>query len=527
VSYLPDGGLPHTPNTFYPHPDSEPDGEPLRAAPLIIAWLLMVAPCTAFFWRLGDRVEMMVGGAGIMTLVGAIGVAAFAGLAVVEAARSFHQHAAPLEPEEQAETRRNRFLRLLLAALVLPVMLTALGTVTMYMFPTGGGADMVLFIVAGAIALANLYCWFFAHFLAQELAVTEGMAAADTSYSAFQVAKRASFQDKYAPPMYPALSGMALLALFFFAAAARPVLDKSAIGIVLFCFGLLALLALSRYHGLLTSAAKDHVMIDGREALQRVVLIGLGILLIGMLAAVLPLKQLVDLGQWFRHRPPPPDDGLGPQNNPSNSAGTQPPAPAGIPLWLLLLLIIVASVTVWLIRRWMRKHGIGRKIAAWLRAKWQALAARVMALLRWLFPWWFRKHGAAAENADAGDAAAGELLDVFDHPELLANMTPAQIIVATFNLLLDYSHLRGWLRRTGQPPFEVLGVLSERSPLERNDLTRLTWAYSRAAYAGSPTPDWEVANVKQVWERLKPQLVPEVVAEETGEDQKLESHLQE
>lgn len=151
-----------------------------------------------------------------------------------------------------------------------------------------------------------------------------------------------------------------------------------------------------------------------------------------------------------------------------------------IPWWWLLLLLLMLAAAAVLLRRLLAR--LQRLLAAWL----SRLKRRRPA------------------PAPAGPEAQEEpLVDLFDHPELLSRMSPAQIVSHTFRLLTRYGEKLGRGRQDWESPLSYAGELARFSGIGETDLRGVCWAYCLAAY-GSAEPDRSaVDQLRRHWLSVK------------------------
>ncbi len=483
-----------------PTPDSG-----LQTPRLVLLWLLLLAPLSATFFRLGVWLGAGLGSS--LCWLAFAGVAGFAALALGSA----------FSVQRSASSAQRRSPTLPLGAAALPLVFSLLGAAVAWSSVAGAQEAVGLFVIAGATAFSNAFCWLCSHYLAREIGA---QAAASPAVRAGRLPARLA---RYLPPLYPALTSFIFVSLFLFAFAlgyaARPETRPQgerwlAYAPVAFVFGLFALLVFNRFQHLLAWAQRDHLALpggpgeEGHYLLKWAGLVALGTLLLGLLAAALPLQSLVRLGEIFRL--PPPSYAVQPQSSPTNPTGMNPL------VWLLgLLLLAIAGLILWLLARWLGRTRAWQRIVEGAARAWK----RLSAWLAKLFP--RRKESPAGESLKEAQPEEDRFVDIFQQPELLARLSPRQIILSTFHLLLEYALLRGWLRRTGRPPLEILRALSAQAGLEASDLACLTWAYSQAAYSQVPISPEKLAEVKSAWSRLKPRLLETEESSESTLDPQL------
>lgn len=179
-----------------------------------------------------------------------------------------------------------------------------------------------------------------------------------------------------------------------------------------------------------------------------------------------------------------------------------------ISLLLLLLLLLLISIYV-LSRtragRWLMA-AIGAALARVAKA-WHRLAAVVKRL--------FSRRPKPEEAAAAfrPETMPDPLFDVFDYPELAGGLSPRELLIRTYHLLLNYAEMLGHGRRTGQTPFEYAREVETEVPRTRDGLRALTWGYAGAMYGGvgAALPDPNAVRLawRQTAEALKSEMSPE------------------
>jgi hypothetical protein len=175
---------------------------------------------------------------------------------------------------------------------------------------------------------------------------------------------------------------------------------------------------------------------------------------------------------------------------------------------LLLALMIFLTLLFW---RRIKRLRLWEKLVKALQRAWR----KILAIVKRFFPAGQSVLPAAVEEkAEIMPDENSRLLDVFEHPEMLEKLSPAQIIISTFYLLLEYALQKGWLRKADRPPFELQRMLIERAGLDSADLSCLTWAYAQAAYSQTAPAGDKLTEVRQAWVRLKALLQSEPNPEE-------------
>ncbi len=185
--------------------------------------------------------------------------------------------------------------------------------------------------------------------------------------------------------------------------------------------------------------------------------------------------------------------------------------PLLLALWLLLLLLLVALILVWGFRR-SRAAGWILRLLAWAFSfaarAWRRLAAAIGRLLA------VRGKGAQAEAPPGGERAGDPFLDPFEDPETIVGLSPREIVIRTYHLLLNFAEMLGHGRGRGQTPFEYANLLQQAAPKMDQSLTALTWAYAGAMYGGEHFAPPEPAAVRRAWERISRALTEDVSPED-------------
>ena len=175
-------------------------------------------------------------------------------------------------------------------------------------------------------------------------------------------------------------------------------------------------------------------------------------------------------------------------------------------LFLLLLILFAALVLAWVVHRTRlisRLRAALSRLAAW----WRRLLAAVQ---RWLFRPARRK---PVEQAPNLPHLSDPLLDIFDDPQLLSRLSPREVLIRTYHLLLNHGEMMGHGRGVGETPFEYAESLDRAVPQASEDVRTLTWGYAAAMYAGGAVALPGAEAVKLAWRRvadaLKGGLSPE------------------
>ena len=520
MDYLPEGQQVGEARPFIVSPGFvEKESNGLSLLGLSCIWLIQVAPLAAAHLKL----QQLLAGAGeqtsLLILIAFIGTMAFSIFALA-LENSTHR---PSSAEQGMQAEKHAHLHLLFAAAAaLPLTFALLGSILVW----GPSADMriglALLIIAAASAFFNGFCWFFSHFILRELNRTiRGLTEPAGPRSMFAAALSGLRSAKYSPPLYPALCCLILCSLFIFAFSlfsAHSTLrlfagEGMSVVVIAFMFCLLGLVAFGRLHAIIALAQRERITsaayAAGNAGPGSGILVGLGIAGIGLLTAYLPLGALVKIGDIFGALPP------------RGSPSPQPEAlregvvtilmrnllsPSGqgwLPKLLLLVMMIFLTLLFW---RRIKKLRLWEKLSKALQRAWR----KILTIVKRFFPGEQSVLPAAVEekNGIMPDEKS-RLLDVFEHPEMLEKLSPAQIIISTFYLLLEYALQRGWLRKADRPPFELQRMIIERAGLDLVDLSCLTWAYAQAAYSQTTPAGDKLTEVRQAWVRLKPLLQSE------------------
>ena len=180
-------------------------------------------------------------------------------------------------------------------------------------------------------------------------------------------------------------------------------------------------------------------------------------------------------------------------------------------LWLLLLLVLLALIIIWGFQR--------SRAARWLLVAtgWMiAVAARVWQRVRAVLAWLFTAPEAKPEEAPSpeDERRADPLFDPFEDPELLAGLSPREVILRTYHLLLNFAEMLGHGRRHGQTPFEYASLLARAAPAARESVTALTWAYAGAMYGGDAAVLPDPSSIRGSWQRISAALTADLSPED-------------
>jgi len=264
--------------------------------------------------------------------------------------------------------------------------------------------------------------------------------------------------------------------------------------------------------GLLERSAREGNLLMPSGAFWRWVSAGLAVVLLaGLLALAMP---------W---RPAPAGPGTSWPGNVarlSPSASEEPglsPPPGGVApsisealaamgavrrrtlgLLLLLLLLVAALIVMW---------GFSRtRFVQWLLGAVAALLARLMRawqrLRAWLGRWFARPAEQTALAPTQVQEGPDPLFDIFEHPEILGRLSPREVLIRAYHLLLSFAEMMGHGRRPGETPFEYLRTLDAAAPQAREAVRVLTWGYSGAMYAAAGANLPQPTAVHHAWEQL-------------------------
>lgn len=164
------------------------------------------------------------------------------------------------------------------------------------------------------------------------------------------------------------------------------------------------------------------------------------------------------------------------------------------PWWWWLLLLLLAAVLLYLLYRYRRR------VAAFLHAVWAALAAfwqRLRERLGW------RRRPLDDEFSDLPE---DPFADLWGQLDLIANMTPAQIVRHVYRAFLAFCALRGYPRADHVTEYEFLRTVPPRIGLPEEDQRNLTGAYVVASYSPLEVSARTVEMVRDIWERLRPAI---------------------
>lgn len=179
-------------------------------------------------------------------------------------------------------------------------------------------------------------------------------------------------------------------------------------------------------------------------------------------------------------------------------------------LSLLLLLLLILLILLLLFSRSRAVRWLSAVIAAALTRLAKAWRRAVVSVRRWFS----RKQDRAEVGEQFKPANMPDpLFDLFDYPELVGRLSPREVLIRTYHLLLNFAEMVGHGRRAGETPFEYARELEAEAPAARDGLRALTWGYAGAMYGGSDTALPDPSAVRMAWrqavEALRGELSPE------------------
>jgi hypothetical protein len=407
---------------------------------------------------------------------------------------------------------------------VLPMagVLLAAGAITATVAPFANGLDAWAGALVGLAVMAQLgLVWLFFPWVACDLAGRECEPSPGLQLIP-QHAVTLFTRTSLAFLLLVSLIGMGMGAVWCRGETRVPHPGGWALALALLTLGAMLLERLGSFE---RSAREGNLSLAPRAHL-RWAAIALGLLLVvGVMAALGP-SHAADPGSTSRTgtartlepASPPPPSPLQSQLSQAAQAMSQMsqmmremPPPA-LPLLLLLLLLLLAAVLLWVFHR--------SRAARWLLWALAWLMARLAAAWRRLTG--FLRKAAAVSAKDGATIlpepvwARDPLYDIFEHPDVLALLSPRQVLIRTYHLLLNVADMVGRGRRRAQTPLEYQTALGFEDAAAREALRQLTWAYVGAMYAGSeaqaPAPDSVRAAWVLVSEALRSPYAPEELA---------------
>ncbi len=181
------------------------------------------------------------------------------------------------------------------------------------------------------------------------------------------------------------------------------------------------------------------------------------------------------------------------------SRGQKGSVSARFPWWLLLLLLLLLALLVYLLIRNREKIiPFLQAVAAPFRAMWLALLAFLERLRE--------KLRARRRQDEFADLPEDPFADIWEQRELLASLTPAQVVRHVYRAFLAFCSLRGHPRADATAEYEFLRYLPPRLGLEEPDQRTVTGAYVFATYSPGQVRAEDVERVRDVWTRLRPAI---------------------
>ncbi len=95
----------------------------------------------------------------------------------------------------------------------------------------------------------------------------------------------------------------------------------------------------------------------------------------------------------------------------------------------------------------------------------------------------------------------------------MASLSPREVLIRTYHLLLNYGEMLGFGRRPGETPLEFARSLALQNDAERA-LQELTWGYAGAVYAGPTAPLPPVEAIRTAWSEVSAALTGRFSPEE-------------
>ncbi len=180
-------------------------------------------------------------------------------------------------------------------------------------------------------------------------------------------------------------------------------------------------------------------------------------------------------------------------------------------LWLLLLGLILAVLLAWLLRR--------TRPRAWLARLARRISSAAARAFRWLstalaklLPG--RRKAPAESLASAAVEPIDPLSDLFGDASLLAKLSPREVAIHTYHLLLSFAEMLGHRRPPGYTPFEYLGLLDQAAPEAEQSARVLTWGYVGAMYGGDEAEVPDLSTLREAWHRIAEALRGNLTAED-------------
>ena len=172
-------------------------------------------------------------------------------------------------------------------------------------------------------------------------------------------------------------------------------------------------------------------------------------------------------------------------------------------LWLLLLLLLLALVLVWGFRRSRAAEQLVW-LLRWLLSAAARIWQRLIAALARFLPSRLLEPG--EKPAAVREEPADPLFDFFQDAEALAALSPREVVIRTYHLLLNFAEMLGHGRHLGQTPLEYAEQLQLEAPVAAESVLALTWAYAGAMYGGDRAVLPDPSAVHHAWSRVSAAL---------------------
>jgi len=118
-------------------------------------------------------------------------------------------------------------------------------------------------------------------------------------------------------------------------------------------------------------------------------------------------------------------------------------------------------------------------------------------------------------EVEQGEATPQDpLADVFEDAEGLSGLSPREVVIRTYHLLLNFAEMLGHGRPAGQTAFEYARRLGRTAPQAEEPMRALTWAYSGAMYGGEQVEMPAAGAVQAAWQRVSQALAAGLTPEE-------------
>jgi hypothetical protein len=387
-------------------------------------------------------------------------------------------------------------------AAVAPLVMLLLGGVAVLI---GGRTD---FLLAGlALAVLEAVIWIAVTFL-----------VAECIWPTLPAARQApGGRTAAAVEQPPPAAGLALLTVLTFIVLGlgaagwyrNPGLPHPAPVLVAFLLLLVALIGFARLRTLQREADVERLGMAPGLIRRWVLGAAAAAALVCLLSLALPHRETAELPRRLAERSAAAAEAeksasihLAPSGGEGEVVVEEPVTAPGASLLLLLLILLLMVAAGLLLRRLARRLGpdfwltrLWRRLVAHLKARWRRLAARRLAA----------PSAVGVETASPMDL----FLDPFEHPELLARLSPADLIRRTFHLLLLYGEVAGHRRVSSQTALEYCAGLAPTAAA-----SSLGWTYSRVEYGDQPPGPQDMPRIREAWASLKAALLSGLSPEE-------------